>query len=158
MKPNNLTVFELFERQQRCVASLFQRPYVWTKDKQWIPLWEAICAKAEEVINSQYYNHREPSNHFLRAIVLNPIKTNGLQVTAKSIIDGQQRLTTLQIILFALRDFMNAVQQKDLLPTIELHTENKCKMGQPVERYKVWPTNADRREFEAVLNTGSPVK
>lgn len=156
MKPNNLTVFELFERQQRYVVPLFQRPYVWTKEKQWIPLWDDISAKAEEVLNSQHFNHREPSNHFMGAIVLNPIKTSGLQVTAKSIIDGQQRLTTLQIILVALRDFMNATQHADLLPTIELHTENKCKMEQPVERYKVWPTNADRREFEAIFSSGSP--
>jgi len=156
LKPNNLTVFELFERQQRYVVPLFQRPYVWTKEKQWIPLWEDISAKAEEILNSQHYNHREPNNHFMGAIVLNPIKTSGLQVTAKSIIDGQQRLTTLQIILFALRDFMNAIKQKDLLPTIDLHTENKCKMEQAVERYKVWPTNADRREFEAIFNAGSP--
>lgn len=158
MKPNNLTVFELFERQQRYVVPLFQRPYVWSQDKQWVPLWEDISAKAEEVIGSQRFNHREPSNHFMGAIVLNPIKTIGLQVTGKSIIDGQQRLTTLQIILFALRDFMKATKNQDLLPTIELHTENQCKMEQPVERYKVWPTNADRREFEAIFNAGSPEK
>lgn len=155
MKPNNLTVFELFERQQRYVVPLFQRPYVWTKDKQWVPLWEDISNKAEEVLSSQQYNHREPSNHFMGAIVLNPIKTSGLQVTAKSIIDGQQRLTTLQIILVALRDFMVAAKMEDLLSTIELHTENQCKMEQPVEKYKVWPTNADRREFETIFNAGS---
>jgi len=158
MKPNNLTIFELFERQQRYVVPLFQRPYVWTKNKQWIPLWDDISIKAEEIINSQRFNHREPSNHFMGAIVLNPIRTSGLQVTAKSIIDGQQRLTTLQIILIALRDFMDAIKIKDLLTTIELHTENKCKMEQPVERYKVWPTNADRREFEAIFTAGSPEK
>lgn len=156
MKPSNLTVFELFERQQRYVVPLFQRPYVWTKEKQWIPLWDDISTKAEEIINSQRFNHREPSNHFMGAIVLNPIKTSGLQVTAKSIIDGQQRLTTLQIIMFALRDFMKINNQPDLLSTIELHTENQCKMEQPVERYKVWPTNSDRKVFEAIYNAGSP--
>jgi len=158
MKPNNLTVFELFERQQRYVVPLFQRPYVWSKDKQWIPLWEDISAKAEEIINSQRYNHREPSNHFMGAIVLNPIKTSGLEVTAKSIIDGQQRLTTLQIILFALRDFMQANKNEELLQTIELHTENNCKKEHPVERYKVWPTNFDRPDFENIFSVGSPEK
>ncbi|MEI8132884.1 MAG: DUF262 domain-containing protein [Leptolinea sp.] len=156
MKPNNITVFELFERQQRYVVPLFQRPYVWTKEKQWIPLWEDISTKAEEIINSQRYNHREPNNHFMGAIVLNPIRTSGLQVTAKSIIDGQQRLTTLQIILIALRDFMCAIKIDDLLSTIKLHTENNCKLEHPVERYKVWPTNDDRVEFEAIFNAGSP--
>ena len=158
MKPSNLTVFELFERQQRYVVPLFQRPYVWTKEKQWIPLWDDISTKAEEIINSQRFSRREPSNHFMGAIVLNPIKTSGLQVTAKSIIDGQQRLTTLQIIMFALRDFMVASNQPDLLPTIELHTENQCKMEQPVERFKVWPTNSDRKVFEAIFSAGSPEK
>ncbi len=156
MKPNSLTVFELFERQQRYVVPLFQRPYVWSRERQWEALWEDIKAKADEVLNSQQHNHREPNKHFLGAIVLNQIKTSGLQVTAKSIIDGQQRLTTLQIILVALRDLMRSHGQTDLLKDIEVHTENQVKMEQPFERYKVWPTNADRKVFESVFECGSP--
>lgn len=156
MKPNSLTVFELFERQQRYVVPLFQRPYVWSRERQWEALWEDIAAKADEVLNNQRHNHREPSKHFLGAIVLNPIKTSGLQVTAKSIIDGQQRLTTLQVILVALRDLMKRHSQTDLLSDIEIHTENRVKMEQPFERYKVWPTNADRAVFESIFECGSP--
>lgn len=157
MKPSNMTVFELFERQQRYVVPLFQRPYIWTKENQWGPLWQDISLKAEEILYNRQTNHREPSNHFLGAIVLNPIKTSGLQVTARSIVDGQQRLTTLQIILYALRDFMLAEKiDRSLLETIELHTFNKCKMDQPIEKYKVWPTFADQKVFEAIFSAGSP--
>jgi uncharacterized protein with ParB-like and HNH nuclease domain len=34
MKPEKLTVYQLFERQQRYVVPLFQRPYVWDKEQQ----------------------------------------------------------------------------------------------------------------------------
>lgn len=156
MRPTNLTVFELFERQQRYVVPLFQRPYVWSLDKQWIPLWEDITQKAEEALNSRRANHREPSNHFLGAIVLNPIRTSGLQVAAKSIIDGQQRLTTLQIILIALRDYISKQGPEGLLRDLDLHTVNQCSMEQPYEQYKVWPTNADRDVFEKIFSAGSP--
>jgi uncharacterized protein with ParB-like and HNH nuclease domain len=158
MKPTNLTVFELFERQQRYVVPLFQRPYVWSLEKQWIPLWEDIMQKAEEVLNSRRADHREPSKHFLGAIVLNPIKTSGLQVAAKSIIDGQQRLTTLQIVLVALRDYMRNNGKENLLRDVELLTLNQCSMEQPIEQYKVWPTNADQELFEKIFNAGSPEK
>lgn len=159
MKPSNMTVFELFERQQRYVVPLFQRQYIWTKVDQWEPLWQDISLKAEEILYNRYNNHREPSNHFLGAIVLNPIKTSGLQVTARSIVDGQQRLTTLQIILFALRDFLiNEKLENSLMDTVELHTVNKCKMDQAIEKYKVWPTYADQKVFESIFKAGSPEK
>lgn len=156
MKPVNLTVFQLFERQQRYVVPLFQRQYVWNREKHWIPLWEDISSKAEEVLSYKRGDRQEPSNHFLGAIVLNPIKTSGLQVTAKSIIDGQQRLTTIQIILFALRDFLENSGLPDLIQTINLHTENTCKMEKQEEKYKVWPTNADRIDFTTIFKIGSP--
>jgi hypothetical protein len=152
MKPNSLTVFELFERQQRYVVPLFQRPYVWTREKQWQPLWEDISSKADQILSLK----EKVNNHFLGAIVLNPILTKGLEVSAKTIIDGQQRITTLQIILIAMRDFARAINYEGIFSTLELHTENHCRLDQQFERYKVWPTNADRVIFEAVYQAGSP--
>jgi uncharacterized protein with ParB-like and HNH nuclease domain len=97
MKPENLTIFSLFDGQQRFVVPLFQRPYVWTREKQWEPLWEDIVEKTAEIMN----NPDEPDKvnmHFLGAVVLNSIRQVGFQVPTKSVIDGQQRITTLQII------------------------------------------------------------
>jgi uncharacterized protein with ParB-like and HNH nuclease domain len=155
MKPANLTVLELFQKQQRYVVPLFQRPYIWTLEKQWRPLWEDIKYKAHELLEQRTGQHQEINNHFLGAVVLTTIKTAGLQVWAKSIIDGQQRLTTLQVILIALRDFANTIHYEDAIKTLELHTVNYCKVDTAIEKYKVWPTQADRQIFEDIFNVKS---
>lgn len=156
MKPSTLTVFELFEKERRYIVPLFQRPYVWTEEKQWQPLWDDITAKADQLL----YLHdddQDVGRHFLGAAVLNEIKTFGRQVAAREIIDGQQRLTTLQIALAAYRDYLsNMGGDDDTLRILNRLTLNDCRMEEELERYKVWPTTADRQYFETVLSVSSP--
>ncbi len=156
MKADPARIYDLFQVPRRYVVPLFQRPYVWTLEKQWQPLWMDICAKADEYLSWEDRENGEPTKHFLGAIVLNPLRTAGFQVPARLIIDGQQRLTTLQIILFALRDYANSVKHQDLVKDLEKHIINDCRMENEFERYKVWPTNADQKLFEDVFSAGSP--
>jgi uncharacterized protein with ParB-like and HNH nuclease domain len=118
MRPSKMTIYELFETQRRYVVPLFQRPYVWDRERQWEPLWDDISSKAVQVYENRT-EKRPLSSHFLGAAVISQIQTFGRQVTARQIIDGQQRLTTLQVLLIALRDFAQAVNfeyvQRDLL-------------------------------------------
>ena len=44
MRADKLTVNGLFDPTERREAPLFQRPYVWTEEKNWEPLWESIKA------------------------------------------------------------------------------------------------------------------
>ncbi len=156
MKPSTLTVFELFEKERRYVVPLFQRPYVWTEEKQWQPLWEDISAKADELLYMGD-DSIEVGTHFLGAAVLSEIKTFGRQVAAREIIDGQQRLTTLQIILTAFRDIVLARNgDESTVKILNRLTLNDCRMEDQYEQYKVWPTTADRRVFETVVNSGTP--
>lgn len=152
MKPTTLTIFELFEKERRYTVPLFQRPYVW--ERQWAHLWQDVITRADAILNrgDDTYALRR---HFLGAVVLNQLKTFGRQVPGVEVIDGQQRLTTLQILLIALRDFLRARGDESYDRTLIRLTENTCRMETPVERFKVWPTNADRQVFEAVVTAGS---
>ncbi len=47
MRADKLTLERVFDRTERLEAPLFQRPYVWKKDENWIPLWEAIQTIAD---------------------------------------------------------------------------------------------------------------
>ena len=93
MKPDKLTVHDLFQRERRYVVPLYQRSYVWNFEEQWEPLWEDIERQAEACLVAD--NNVARRSHFLGAIVLNVAKIVGGAVARSEIIDGQQRLTTL---------------------------------------------------------------
>ena len=157
MKASPATVFDLFDVDRRYIVPLFQRSYVWNRDQQWNPLWADILQKAEDYLDAEN-DHSEIHKHFLGAIVLNPIRNSGFQVNSRLIVDGQQRLTTLQIILIALRDYSIKVGHTELLRDIQDNIANDCRMEQPFEVYKVWPTNSDQSCFEEIFNAESPEK
>ncbi|MDP9347601.1 MAG: DUF262 domain-containing protein, partial [Gemmatimonadota bacterium] len=155
MKPAKFTVFELFERERRYVVPLYQRPYVWEEEQQWEPLWQDIAEKAEALLDQDPGARDGLRNHFLGAVVLNHVETYGKEVATDEVIDGQQRLTTLQVFLAALRDLAMQTSDIKLAGGLSRVTENDCLMQHDYERFKVWPTNADRGPFESVLTAGS---
>lgn len=133
---------------------LFQQPYVWNEELQWEPLWCDI----ERVSNTLLKSPNEATPHFIGAIVIQMQTTKVGDIPEYAVIDGQQRLTTLQILLDALH--AQCVQVQALAPAARLEelVENKsayCKHSD--DRYKVWATNRDRPAFNEVMSAPSPV-
>jgi uncharacterized protein with ParB-like and HNH nuclease domain len=157
MKPDNLTIFGLFERQQRYVVPLFQRPYVWTRDKQWEALWENIRVNAELILEKGFFDP-DLNRHFLGALVLNSERQHGFQVPIKLIIDGQQRITTMQIVLMALRDVAKSFGNNGMVNDITILNSNNLSNIREEEVFKVWPTNADQEVFVKLFGCGSKEK
>jgi uncharacterized protein with ParB-like and HNH nuclease domain len=154
MQPSTLSVQELFEKERRYIVPLFQRAYVWTQVAQWEPLWDDVEDLADEAINAIRNGTSMASTHFLGAIVLNVAKVVGRGISRSEIIDGQQRLTTLQVLLAAFRDYAETLD-RDLADKVRRLTRNPGSRLEPAEKLKVWPTNADRESFDQVMNTGS---
>jgi hypothetical protein len=73
--------------------------------------------------------------------VQNPI---GLMQT-RTIIDGQQRLTTLQLLLDALHAELLSVDATAPAARLEPLVTNAAPFcAKPEDHFKVWPTNRDR--------------
>ena len=71
-------------------------------------------------------------------------------------IDGQQRLTTFQIFLSAFRDVCAAEDQQAYADECALYLKNRGIMqDEEIERYKLWPTNLDRKQFSDVIDACS---
>jgi hypothetical protein len=86
------------------------------------------------------------------AIVIAQIKTFGKQVQAFEVIDGQQRLTTFQLLLAALRDVAKANGSK-YEAELQKYIVNDGVMENPeVERFKLWPSLTDRRSFVGIID------
>src|SRR5688500_9352530 len=104
MDANIRTPEDLFGMHVRYVIPPFQRPYVWDEETQWQPLSDDIVRTAEEVLDvlddGPAALKKVPA-HFLGAVVLQQEDAGAGFIKAHSVVDGQQRLTTLQILLDA---------------------------------------------------------
>ena len=155
MESKDLTVQQVFQDRRQYMVPFYQRTYVWTLKDQWQQLWDDIKTKAE----ARLFGSGSYTPHFLGAIVLDPQPPAGLiGVDTLHIIDGQQRLTTLQFVLKAL---LIAIERQDLsgikqIITVVLMNSNPDTMRDPnIERYKVWPTFRDRNDYKAAINAGN---
>ena len=86
----------VFMQPQRLIVPLFQRPYVWNEESQWAPLWADVIRVAERLRAAP---HAKQQPHFLGAVVLQQVQTQTGSMQERTVIDGQQRLTTSQMPL-----------------------------------------------------------
>jgi uncharacterized protein with ParB-like and HNH nuclease domain len=130
-------LIEYFDGRKQSVIPLYQRPYSWQKPN-WDTLWQDIldCQNGSAKLDP----------HFMGAIVSLAVTTVPIGVNKHLIIDGQQRLTTVSIILCAIRHFLDDSTReriRDFL--INRHDEG-------LDRFKLAPTQADRAVYEHIVN------
>lgn len=148
MKPYTRSIVELFDGKKRYLIPLYQRQYAWKVDPQLKLLWEDI----ERAVHRLDVNRASLSPHFMGALVIAQLKTYGKEVQAFEIIDGQQRLTTFELLLAAIRDVATANGSK-YADEIQKYLINDGVMATPdVERFKVWPSLTDRRAFVTIVD------
>lgn len=151
MNTGILTIRTIFGQQRRHLVPLFQRPYVWGQRDQWEPLWNDLRSLAERLLRGQ-----ETRSHFLGAIVLDQVQMPTGYIESRWVIDGQQRLTTMQVVLEAFSDLCQQYGVKQKGSALLALTRNANPMEEsPDVEFKVWPTNSDREVFRSVMRAGS---
>ncbi len=161
MQPGKTSITLLFNAPTQYVIPVFQRGYVWTIEKQVAPLWTDLSDRADDLIKRQEVQNTPaahllgtPRKHFLGSLVLTPVVNSFGRVGAYEVIDGQQRTTTLHLLLVAFRDVANRLGNADLLQLGHL-TKNSGSYKDASDHYKVWPTQAGRDEITFLNNAGS---
>lgn len=154
MDSRTFCVQQIFQDRRQYRVPFYQRPYVWNRDDQWGRLWEDIRDKAEARLQGG-----KAYPHFMGAVVLEPQKKLGLLgVERHHIIDGQQRLTTLQYVLTALVHTLRASDASQFLPVVDACLSNanpETMEDKAVERFKLWPTFRDRKQYELAMTASS---
>ncbi|MGD1713326.1 DUF262 domain-containing protein [Dapis sp. BLCC M172] len=146
MKASEIKLQKILEGTQQYVVPLFQRPYSWER-QQWDNLWDDLIELTEQEIIRP---------HFMGSIVT--MQTNSVPegVSKYLLIDGQQRLTTILILLAVIRD--RAKQNKETNKLAEQINNtiliNPYEDG--LEQYKLQPTQADRPDFHQIIDGDSP--
>jgi hypothetical protein len=145
----------IFMQPQRLLVPLFQRPYVWNEELQWEPLWKDLERVATRLLQSP---NTAQAPHFLGAIVLQQLATPTSDLQQRTVIDGQQRLTTLQLLLDAVHAeiemvgaLMPAARLEPLIANAEAFRRHR------EDAFKVWPTNRDRPAFNEVMEAPAPI-
>ena len=153
MRPDKISILRLFEDRQQYLIPLFQRGYVWNLADQIHPLWEDLIdrldavgefkANAEKVGGTEKL--RTMRKHFLGTVVIGSPKGGSSDTIAtREVIDGQQRITTLQILLLAFRDVIKPMGDEALDDDLKKLTRNIGKYRERGHHLKVWPTNVGR--------------
>ena len=140
----------VLKEARRFMVPLYQRKYQWG-DKRLEPFWEDVTAKTIEVLEGD-----AKFEHYMGALILSPV-TQGSQIATTPIVqvvDGQQRLTTFQLLLAALREVARHHDLDHLVGHINgyLLNEPKTKDTDPLTKYKLNPTPADRTLFQDLID------
>ncbi|MCT1607540.1 DUF262 domain-containing protein [Nesterenkonia massiliensis] len=148
------TPLQLFNLPQNFVIPLFQRPYVWKEVEQWEPLWKDIRRVAELRITEPHLN----ATHFLGAVVIQSQEAQSRRLTTWNVIDGQQRLTTVQVLADATRSLLAQADLSKLAGQLEDLTHNSEKYVEDGDSpLKLRHLNKDREPFDELLAAEAPI-
>lgn len=153
METDDPTVKKVLELPRRFLVPLYQRKYEWD-DERLIPFWEDVEAKAIETLSGD-----DRFQHYMGALIISPIKAaSQFSSTPKfQVVDGQQRLTTFQLFLAALRRVAEENGAGHLAEQIEDYLFNPLmKKDDETAKYKLMPTPHDREVFKDMLEMTFP--
>jgi hypothetical protein len=153
-QPSKATATELFEGRKHYVIPAYQRPYVWNEEDQWAPLWDDIIRVSESYLRDE---PKPFASHFLGAVVFEIVRASSAGITELEVIDGQQRLTTLQLLLDSVEAILTELGHNEDAERLEELIPNKQSVykGKP-ERFKLWPSQANRGEFAHAMDPAEP--
>lgn len=141
MQAKETKLQDIIEGTKQYVIPLFQRTYSWTA-KEWEVLWKDLVELSEM---------ENPRTHFIGSIVNMPTVSVPEGVAKYLLIDGQQRLTTIFVLLTLLRNRAREIQNQGFAEEI-----NNTLLVNPYKKdndfYKLMPTQVDRETYQNLIN------
>lgn len=150
MQAVNRPFNEIIDGKKQFVIPVFQRDFSWTQE-QFQQLWRDVGRTS---------NKHAKGHHFLGSIVYVSADLPGVAFGRWLLIDGQQRMTTLTLLMIALRDHIRKQIQDgkwsagEESPTIEqidaYYLKNMQESGQ--RRYKLLLRRKDNATLQALID------
>jgi uncharacterized protein with ParB-like and HNH nuclease domain/predicted transport protein len=150
MDAKDLPITTLLDGAKQFIVPIFQRDYSWGT-KQCLTLWSDIIRVGSD---------HNIKGHFLGSVVYIAAEENPADLTRWLLIDGQQRLTTLILILLALRVRLkeHGDEPGEDSPTAEALDDYylRNRHGKGDRRYKLHLRRADQETLAALLDGKAP--
>lgn len=143
MKAIETTVKSLFEGDKLYVVPRYQRRYAWDR-ADWEQLWRAV--------ERQYRAEKQGAagGHFIGSVVIAQRQSFPTEAANYDVIDGQQRLTSLTVLLAAIRDALPVDETSR--KRADKYIRNELESGEYL--FKVRPGDDDRTALNSVLQHG----
>jgi hypothetical protein len=151
------------------VVPTFQRDYEWTQVGQWELLFDDLDGLADRLLSARRHSagtessqktspEKQVAPHFLGAIVCDLVPTTTGDIDTRAVIDGQQRLTTLQLLL---RGLLDVLQEEDSpraarVRRLLVNPDDVVSADHPEHRYKLWPRRKDRELWPIAMSDEAP--
>jgi uncharacterized protein with ParB-like and HNH nuclease domain/predicted transport protein len=151
MKAEDVRLTHLLEGPKQFIVPVFQRDYSWGT-KHCLQLWKDILRVGSD---------ERAKAHFVGSVVYIAAEETSARITRWLLIDGQQRLTTISLLIIALRDRMSTAAASETsalgsesLPTkAELNDYYLCNTHAVGERrYKLHLRRTDQESLAALLD------
>lgn len=146
MQPSIRTLGAILYSPSQYVIPVFQRNYRW-EEPQWEKLWNSLL---------EIRSPDKKGNHFMGFLVFVPGLPQPGQNTTFHLIDGQQRLTTLSILLAAIRNVARDSGQDEFADEVhQYYLVHPIKKGE--QHYRLLPKERDHDTYLAIVNdSGEP--
>lgn len=137
----------ILKEDRQFLVPIYQRRYQWN-EKNLLPFWEDVVAKATEFLD---FNDSR-FEHYMGALIISPVNLVGTgigQTPKLQVVDGQQRLTSFQIFLAALREVARYHQFENFIKVVDGYLFNtpRAMDKDTLTKFKVIPTKSDREIF-----------
>jgi hypothetical protein len=169
VKAESQSLQRVFQGTVRYSVPLYQRPYVWRhdpdspEDDRLGPFWDDVKQTIDRLVEHERLVEAagDPDKvaamtpHFFGAVVVDgPSKVAG-GITSHEVIDGQQRLTTAELLIAASTRALEVVGRFNHASRMR----KLCRQDEDIDaegtaRFKLSPTRFDREAFARVMSTG----
>ncbi|MBV2210221.1 MAG: DUF262 and DUF1524 domain-containing protein [Thermomonas sp.] len=147
MKAQDLQFTQLLQGAKQFIIPIFQRPYSW-EIAHCEQLWHDILRVG---------SHAELDSHFIGSAVYIPEQETSAAISRWLVIDGQQRITTLSLLLLALKRRLQAEGVDTPVSAAEIEDYFLLnRYGKGEQRYKMLLTRTDRDTLIALLDDKAP--
>ena len=137
-------------RKQYAIPS-YQRNYVWTEKDHWRPLWEDVKELTNQLIAT---GDKATKPHFLGTIITKEIGTEG-HINRWWVIDGQQRLTTLQMLIAAAHAVFleRGLTEAAILADLLANPPSSVRPESAGDKYKIQHKSSEYAGFTAIIDS-----
>ncbi|MCL9805879.1 DUF262 domain-containing HNH endonuclease family protein [Flavobacterium amniphilum] len=130
LSANKEKLHSFFQGTNQYQIPFFQRSYVWKKDN-WEELWDNILEE------KQAHTLGQDSEHFIGTIIIKQKLSETLGINPFDLIDGQQRLTTICILLKAIQDSLQNDANKNFINSLLIFVDANGKQHIRVAHSKI---------------------